>query len=263
MNPINFLSNDTINPYFNGLQMLKNRLLWDLKLESWRSRKKIRTWQNKYAGQKAVILCNGPSLLKSELSLLQNTFTFGLNKINLLFEQSHFRPSCIVAVNRHVIEQNKSFYNTTDIPLFLDSYGSSFIKKNKDTIFLHSTHQMQFAKNCSMSIHQGATVTYVALQLAYHMGFTQVALIGCDHYFSTVGPANKLVASTETDPNHFDHRYFSGGVKWQLPDLLQSEVSYLLAKKEFTNDNRLIFNATEGGALELFQRISLVNFLNY
>ena len=73
-------------------------------------------FENKYSNEKAVIICNGPSLLKVDLALLKNVYTFGLNKINLLFGKSDFRPSAIVAVNKYVIEQNADFYDSTDIP---------------------------------------------------------------------------------------------------------------------------------------------------
>jgi hypothetical protein len=44
------------------------------------------------------------------------------------------------------------------------------------------------------------------------MGFTQVALVGFDHNFATKGPDHKLVSAADDDPNHFDFRYFAGGV---------------------------------------------------
>ncbi len=112
-----------------------------------------------------------------------------------------------------------------------------------------------------MSLFQGATVTFVALQLAFHFGFEQVALIGCDHNFQASGPANKVVDSDQTDPNHFAPNYFAGGMKWQLPDLLRSEVAYTMARDVFELDNRRVFNATEGGKLEVFPRIALKDFV--
>jgi hypothetical protein len=252
----------TINPYQYAFFELWNRFKWDARPESWRSRRKLQAWKDKYSGKKAVIVCNGPSLLKSDLSLLKETFTFGLNKINLLFDKSDFRPSCIVAVNRFVIEQNAEFYNQTDIPLFLDSYGSNFVKSSERKIFLHSCRQSKFARDCSLSIFQGYTVTFVAMQLAFYMGFQKVALIGCDHNFSTKGAANQVAIADHKDKNHFDPKYFSGGVKWQLPDLPQSEASYNLAKYIYEATHRKIFNATEGGALEIFPRIKLSDFVN-
>ncbi|WP_199317689.1 6-hydroxymethylpterin diphosphokinase MptE-like protein [Richelia sinica] len=222
----------------------------------------MKNWQNKYADHKAVILCNGPSLLKSDLSLLDNVFTFGLNKINLLFAKSSFRTSCIVAVNRFVIEQNADFYNQTDIPLFLDSNAIKCVKPRSNISFLHSSPQPKFAMDCSMSIFQGYTVTFVAMQLAFHMGFTKVALIGCDHNFAVKGPANMTVVAGNKDDSHFDPNYFAGGMKWQLPDLLRSEVFYALARDVFEAHGRMIFNATEGGNLNILPRISLQEFIN-
>ncbi|WP_457618567.1 6-hydroxymethylpterin diphosphokinase MptE-like protein [Lutibacter sp.] len=251
----------TINPYIHGAALIVRRLLWDIRPESWRSRQKIRSWKDKYKGQKAVIVCNGPSLLKSDLSLLDDVFTFGLNKINLLFDKSDFRPSCVVAVNPFVIEQNENFFNTTNIPLFLDSVGIKHIKSRKNIIFLPSAHLPRFARDCSISINQGATVTYAALQLAFYMGFKEVALIGADHNFAVKGPANKTVVSGDKDESHFDPNYFAGGVKWQLPDLFQSEVSYMMAKQVYEAFDRKVVNATEGGCLEIFPKISLDEFV--
>jgi hypothetical protein len=253
----------TINPYREAANMIYERLLWDTKYESWKSRRKLRKVLNKYEGQKAVILCNGPSLLKSDLSILSNTFTFGLNKINLLFKKSKYRPNCIVAVNPFVIDQNSAFYNMTDIDLFINSKRSNIINSRRNVTFLFTSHRTNdFARDCSMSVFQGSTVTYVALQLAFHMGFKEVALIGCDHHFEANGKPNAVATSNAIDKNHFDPNYFSKGVPWQLPDLQRSELYYTLAREVYQNYNRKIFNATEGGKLEVFPRKSLEDFLD-
>lgn len=252
----------TLNPYIFGTSLVLQRLRWDLKPESWRSRARVRKWQDKYNGKKAVILCNGPSLLDVDLSMLEGTFTFGLNKINLLFDKSSFRPSCIVAVNRFVIEQNADFYNATDIPLFLDSKGLGLVSARPTVCFLHSTNRPGFARDCSWSINQGHTVTYVAMQLAFHMGFHEVALVGCDHNFAAKGHANEVVVAGDVDKSHFDPNYFAGGVKWHLPDLFESEVAYTRAMNMYHAFGRRIVNSTEGGKLEVFQRQRLAEFLS-
>ena len=252
----------SINPYLSAAGLVVKRIAWDLRPESWRSRSKIRAWSDKYKGEKAVILCNGPSLLKTDFSLLQDTFTFGLNKINLLFDKKDFRPSCIVAVNPFVLEQNADYYNETDISLFLDSFGMRYVSPRESISFMHSTAQHGFARDCSVSINQGYTVTYVAMQLAFHMGFTKVALVGCDHNFATKGNANETVVSGDKDESHFDPNYFAGGVKWQLPDLFESEVGYTRAKLMYECFDRKIVNSTEGGKLQVFERESLQQFLS-
>jgi len=251
----------TVNPYRYGAFEIWNRFKWDLNPESWRSRKKLKAYKDKYTAKKAVIVCNGPSLLKTDLSLLEGIFTFGLNKINLLFDKSNFRPSCIVAVNSLVIEQNADFFTQTKLPLFLDSNGMKIVKHRDNVIFIHESPQRKFAQNCSMSVNYGGTVTFVAMQLAFHMGFEHVALIGCDHNFAVKGPARITVTAGDRDDSHFDPRYFSGGVKWQLPDLPASEFSYSLAKEAYENSGRILFNATDGGHLEIFSRIELKDFM--
>jgi hypothetical protein len=250
----------TNNPYRRAAALLYRRMIWDLQIESWRSRHKLQRLKDVHRREKAVILCNGPSLLRSDLSLLQGTYSFGLNKINLLFATSDYRPSCIIAVNPLVIEQNAAFYRSTRIPLFLDSGGKGKIGTAEHIVYLNSTAHRYFAKDCSMSLYQGATVTFVALQIAFHMGFEKVALIGADHSFQTKGPAHKTVISDERDDSHFDPNYFAGGLKWQLPDLFESEVSYTMAKNMFEAHDRAIYNCTEGGQLEIFPRLSLTDF---
>ena len=254
----------TINPYLLSIAMILKRFTWDVHPESWRSRNRIKARKNSHIGDKAIIICNGPSLLDVDLSKMNGIYTFGLNKINLLFKKTDFRPSSIVAVNSFVLDQNVDFYNSTDIHLFLSSYAkkNKLLSKRIGVDYLHLAGG-NFAQDCSMSISEGHTVTYVAMQLAFHMGFSKVALVGADHNFASKGPANKVVTSGSEDPNHFDKAYFSGGVKWQLPDLIGSEVSYLKAKQAYESDGRGIYNCTSGGDLEIFERVSLDEFINY
>lgn len=254
----------TINPYLQGAGSILGRLMWDIHIQSWISRRQLHKWKNKHKGDKAIILCNGPSLNKVDLSCIdEDIFTFGLNKINLLFDYSDFRPSCIVAVNPFVIEQNRDFFNTTKIPLFIDSCGiqKKWLKARNNVSFLHSaSHSNGFARDCSMSINQGHTVTFVALQLAFYFGFNEVALVGADHTFATQGPANKTVDGESVDKSHFDSRYFAN-VQWQLPDLFESEVAYTRARKIYEAHDRKVYNCSINGKLEVFDRMELKEFL--
>ncbi len=254
----------TINPYLAAGGLVLKRLLWDLHPYSWISRKKIRSWKERFRGQKALILCNGPSLNAVDFGALkqQGIFTFGLNKINLLFSRTDFRPSVIVAVNSHVIEQNADFYNQTDLPVFLDANARKAIAFRHNICFMHSSNiKQKFARDCSMSVCQGSTVTYVAMQLAFYMGFVNVALVGCDHCFDTKGPANMTAIAGQQDVNHFSRDYFSMGATWQLPDIIGSELHYDLARDTFDRYGRKIVNCTEGGRLEIFERQRLSEFL--
>lgn len=259
-NPL-VLLRPTLNPYRRAIDMAARRILWDFNLESWRSRAKLRRLKDQYNDRRAVILCNGPSLNRVDFGMLDGVFCFGLNKINLIFDRTSFRPDCIVAVNSFVIEQNAEFYNKTDLPLFISSAGVRNVRPRQNVSFIHTTDIQKFARDVTVSVFEGYTVTFVALQIAFHLGFRDVALVGADHNFATKGPANTTVVSGEKDESHFDPRYFSGGVKWQLPDLFQSEVAYTMARDVYDAFGRKIVNATDGGNLEVFERQSLSDFI--
>ena len=252
----------TNNPYRIGASLILRRTLWDLNPISWKSRNKLKRLYNSKMEQKAVIVCNGPSLNEMNMDSLHDVYTFGLNKINLLFEHTSFRPSSIVSVNQHVLEQNRDFFNNTDIQLFLAYQSSRYIKKRNNITFIHTNVHRYFAKDVSVSLYEGATVTFVAMQIAFHMGFTKVALIGCDHNFHDKGYESQLVKSEGIDLNHFNPDYFAKGMKWQLPDLFESEVSYMMAKKMFEAYSRKILNCTIGGNLDIYDRMSLKDFLS-
>lgn len=249
------------NPYRAGAYYIRKRLLWDLSPESWRSRGKIQAWKGRFAGAKAVICCNGPSLNRVNFDSLSGTFCIGLNKINLLFSRSQFRPNCVVAVNKLVIEQNADFYNETDIPLFLGHGGAGIVRPRDNVAFLHSIPATVFAPDVSLSVGENATVTNVALQLAYFMGFRKIALVGADHSYMQSGKPNSTVKAEGTDVNHFDPNYFGNGTSWQLADLAQSEIGYFMARKAFEAAGGEVVNATDGGHLEIFERRSLQAFL--
>ncbi|MFO7997093.1 MAG: hypothetical protein R6U93_08195, partial [Dehalococcoidia bacterium] len=66
---------------------------------------RIKALKDKHEGQRCFIIGNGPSLRNTDLSLLRDEVTFGLNRIYLLFDQIGFPTSYFVSFNNLVIEQ--------------------------------------------------------------------------------------------------------------------------------------------------------------
>lgn len=254
---------NSLNPYRIALGLIAKRLAWDLSPISWIHRKKLKSIKGKYEGEKAVIVCNGTSLNDVNFELLDGIFTFGLNKINLLFKKNSFRPSVIVSVNPLVIEQNSKFFSATEIPTYLDSSARGLLPYiSKNVTFLHSSDFPSFSKDCSMSVYQGYTATYVTLQLAYHMGFARIALIGCDHNFLLDGLPNQVIYNQDIDQNHFSEDYFTQNQPWQMADLKGSEYAYDMARQAYEIDGRLIVNATPGSKLKVFKEVDLKSFIH-
>lgn len=237
--------------------LLKEEVLFRFSHASLTSRKRLSTLRDSQRGQRCFIIGNGPSLKNTDLSHLRSEFTFGLNRIYMLFPDLGFSTTYLVSINRLVIEQCKSeilAQNTMKfLPWGLRRYFPVPIPEDLVFVNTEAFHSV-FQRNACRPLWQGATVTFVAMQLAYHMGFSQVILIGVDHSFVTSGKAHTEIVSQGDDPNHFSPQYFGKGFRWQLPDLETSEIAYRKARTAFEQDGRIILDATIGGKLTVFPK---------
>ncbi len=232
-------------------------------LHPWRrqSMENLAGLKDKYKGERCFIIGNGPSLRQTDVAKLKNEYTFGMNRIYLAFEEWGFQTSFLASVNDLVIEQCVDDFLALDMPRFFSwrsrkHFKSANIQPANLPNFLYTTYDgIKFADDARYRIWEGATVTNICLQLAYHMGFETAILIGVDHNFTSKGDANKTVVSDGDDPNHFDPRYFGKGFVWQLPDLDMSEIGYALARVNYEQDGRQILDATIGGKLNIFEKI--------
>ena len=220
-----------------------------------RSNAKLERYRDRHRGQRCVIIGNGPSLNRMDLSFLGDEITFGLNRIYLLSEKMDFQPSYYVCMNPLVLEQSASEIQAIHSSKFLSAQCMDLFPERDDTALLQPMPGPSFARDPRSGVWEGYTVTYVALQLAYYMGFSEVVLIGVDHeYKHTLGNPNDAVVSAGDDPNHFHPQYFGSGVRWHLPDLENAEVAYRLAHEHFRADGRSVTDATLEGKLEVFPK---------
>jgi hypothetical protein len=220
-----------------------------------RSNERLGRFRNRHRGERCVIIGNGPSLKRMDLSFLRNAITFGLNRVYLLSNDLEFQPSYYVCMNPLVLEQSSREIQAIQAPKFLSAQCMSFFPETEETMFLQPMPGPDFVLEPSRGVWEGYTVTYVALQLAYYMGFSEVVLIGVDHeYKNPPGLPNQEVVSTGDDPNHFHPEYFGKGVRWHLPDLTNAEVAYRLAHERFRADGRSVIDATVEGKLSVFPK---------
>jgi hypothetical protein len=223
----------------------------------WRreSIRRLEPLKDVHRGERCFIIGNGPSLKRTDLTKLDVEYSFGMNRIYLLFPELGFPTSYYVSVNDLVIEQCGREIQALTTPKFLSWRARAHISPAPGVIYLYTTYTgAKFAKDARARLWEGATVTYVALQLAYHMGFSPVVLIGVDHSFQAVGSPNQTVVSEGEDLDHFHPAYFGKGFRWQLPDLDTSEIAYRMARQAFEADGRLVLDATVGGKLQVFPK---------
>lgn len=214
-------------------------------------------------GGRCVIIGNGPSLNSMDLSLLRNVDTFALNRGYLLFKRIGAPTTYLVSVNEHVMAQSGEEMLAVPAAKFFSWRNRRHVHwPRRDVVFLRTTNRPYFSTDVgAQGVWEGATVTFVALQLAFHLGYRDIILIGVDHSFATTGQAHQLVTSTGTDPNHFDPSYFGAGYRWQLPDLETSEIAYRMAQVAFEEAGGSIVDATFCGKLQVFPKVDLADAL--
>lgn len=241
------------------LKDLPNRFAWDFSKRSSENKARLSAYKNIHAGQRCFIMGNGPSLGQMDLTPLKNEFTIGLNRIYLLFDKLPFVPNYFVSVSDLVLEQFTNEITNLPMPKFVNwNQRSLFNESASDIHYLRvvSGIKVFFGNSPLMPLESGSTVTNVAIQLAYFMGFSEVYLIGVDHNFVDKGIPNSVEKrAAESDVNHFHPNYFPKGVAWQLPDLLHSEMAYKADRDFFESHGRKIVDATVNGKCEVFEKV--------
>jgi hypothetical protein len=214
---------------------------------------------DKFRSRDVLVIGNGPSLNKTELKRI-NMVSIGMNKINLLFDRTDWRPDIITCVNGLVIRQNKEFFNKTDVILVLPVRALYLgVKKRKNVIFLKPINSSEFSADITNGFaFCGSTVTYSVLQIAAYLNPESINIVGVDHYFKNYSGKSAVEKYEGDDSNHFDPRYFKD-LLWGLPDLEGSERAYSIAKRYFDSKNIAITDYTIGGKLKIFNKGNIDN----
>ena len=237
----------------------------DVTFHPWRrdTIRQLGEYKDKHRGERCFIIGNGPSLKNTNLTLLKDEITFGMNRIYLAFPDWGFETRYYLSVNDLVVEQCAQDIQALKMPRFVSWRSRKWLKSEPGLHFLYTTYTgPKFAKDIRKRVWESATVTYVALQVAYFMGFDTVILIGVDHNFETKGAPNTTIVSQGDDPNHFHPEYFGKGFRWQLPDLEKSEMGYQMARNAYEAAGRKVLDATVGGKLTIFEKADFNRLFN-
>lgn len=234
--------------------------------------KRLLELQNKHQGKRCFIIGNGPSLNHLDLTLLKNEFTFGVNAIYTNYDKMGFYPSFYVVEDIFVAEDRAPEINAYNHgPKFFGNYLKYCLTDNPDTYWMNVVLYGQykdfprFSEFAAKEIYAGGTVSYLCMQLAFYLGFTEVYLIGFDHSYKIPKEAllkGTSITSTGDDPNHFKPDYFGKGKRWHDPQVDRMEEAYKKAKLHYENNGRKVYNATFGGHLEVFERKDYKSLFN-
>ena len=218
-------------------------------------------YEGLYDGQRCFILGNGPSLNDTDLSMLSNEYTFGCNKISLLYEKRSWRPSFYVMVSSDIWRHDWLFATNKNvemgIPCFLNernrrinSTTEHFYKESDDlsNVYMidaeggrrgYPYKDNQWSYNPMKKATKHGTILMTCIQLASYMGFKEIYLLGCDLGFS--GP------NCNFDPNYNPAQFDPNGD-------IHSHEAHVLAERMTRKMGVSVFNSTIGGSLEVYPR---------
>ncbi len=233
---------------------------------------RIAALRDKHAGKRCFVIGNGPSLREMDLSPLRDEITIGSNGIYKHFGTLGFSTTYLTFED---IEQTeirgpdlKNIKGPTKLAAIYNAYA---IPHDRRTLYFNAPRARyhgyywedslypQFSRDFASVVHLGGSITYISLQLAYHLGCNEIYLIGVDHNYGKLPelfPPGKITITAENLPLveecHFSKGYYKIGDQIGVPYSKKQEEAYLLAKTEFERIGRVVINAGVNSKLDIF-----------
>ena len=181
-------------------------------------------YKDKHAGERVFLIANGPSLANTDLDFLKNENTIAMNRISLIYDKNPtWRPTYYLFSSTNVLhpvwgpawtksvresikeERTTSFIsskfrnaidpdNALSRARWFDSMSENKPAKNGNIL------SSCFSTDVIDRIDKSGTTMNLALQLVYHMGFSEVVILGAD--LGWTGDRG-----SKNGPSHFDTSY--------------------------------------------------------
>lgn len=226
--------------------------------------KKLKSLKDSHRGERCFIVGNGPSLTPEDLDMIKDEYSFGFNRIYLMFDKTEWRPTFYCTQDDKIATASVELINEkietpyVFAPINLNWYYNVDIKTDYYFSPLPSKSEEEcppFCEDIPHYIGVGNTVAYTAIQLAVYMGFKEIYLIGVDHSFRVSQTRDGKIVVNETAKDYFSDAYNEDKDKLFIPKLDVSTLSYIAAQEYAKTHDVEIYNATRGGKLEVFPRV--------
>lgn len=232
----------------------------------------LRKWRDKFKGQRCFVIGNGPSLKKMDLSPLKDEITIGLNGLYKQFDNWGWHTDYLIFEDTEQTELRGPEIVSIKGPTKLASiYNAYAFEADESTLFFNARradgyywkklHPM-FSTQFEHIVFLGSTVTYIGLQLAFHLGFQNVYLIGVDNSYgklSELFPPGKIRITEENyhivQQCHFSKNYYKIGDQLGVPNTKLQNEAYAEADRVFKEFGRNVYNAGVDSKLDVFEKV--------
>jgi hypothetical protein len=242
--------------------------------------KVFKDYKDIHKGKRVFLVANGPSLAETNLNLLENEISFAMNRIPLIYNKNpNWRPTYYLFSSTNVRpdkpwsrgwtdsvltaigEEKTTPFIASQFKQYIDPAGvydnvkwfdsMSEIKPDQDG----NISETCFSTNVVERIDKTGTTMNLALQLCYHMGFSEIVFVGADLGWTMDRGSNK-------DPNHFDPGYTADISKPEKANHQMRNV-HSLAYKKLNEKNKDIkmYNASKKTVLDVYQIIDFEEYV--
>lgn len=210
--------------------------------------------------ERAWIIGNGPSLSKTPLRLLAGETSFGLNRINLIWDKTDWRPTYYVRTESPRVADSMTYLQelkdivATGIQCFLPKGWIREVGNHSNVTLINTCHHYKcayFDKSAPHEWHLPFICDYasgvaVAMQIAVLRGFKSIYLLGCDLGYTDNGTSHFYQDTPE------DRRIEANQTNLTILH------AHMIARKSSPVP---IYNATIGGNLEVHPRVDMLEVL--
>jgi hypothetical protein len=220
---------------------------------------RLMSFRRRHRGHRVFLLGNGPSLNKTNLDLIKREYSIAMNRIALIYSRTDWRPTYYLYTadninNRIWGDKWRESVNQAVAEASTTSFVWDIFKdKVKDNPRIHWTTNVTegeiategtFSTNAAQWISKTGTSMNVAYQLAFHMGFSEIYILGCDlNWRTSIG--------TGRDPNHFDTAYSARIPNGEVERARMRRV-HVFAGERLGRAGVKVFNATSNTLLDVF-----------
>ena len=229
--------------------------------------KALAAYKNKYEGRRCFFVGNGPSLRAEDLTRLheQGEITFGFNRIYNIFDQTPWRPTFYISQDEKMLGGCAGAVNGTEmgtkfIPIQMRWWHEICVDGAREFRIIdqqvEDPRQFGFSDDIAKGIYNSSTGMYTAAQLAAYMGFKEIYFIGVDHHFRVSQNSNGEIVVDNTVKDYFTDKYNEDKDNLYIPNTEKSTLTYIAMKHHCGSRGIRVYNATRGGKLEVFERVT-------
>jgi hypothetical protein len=243
----------------------------------------FKKYKDIHLAERAFFIANGPSLAETDLNLIKDEISFGMNRVPLIYEKNEeWRPTYYVfsstnvrnpvwgpawldSVHTAVDEEKTTAFIARQFKDIIDPYHKrprinwfSSLSETKP-VMSGDISSLCFSRNIISRIDKTGTTMNLALQLAYHMGITELIFVGADLGFT----ADR---GSKNDPNHFDKSYRADIAPQKVYKINnQMRNIHSLALKNFRDRTPDIkfYNASKTTNLDVYPLIDYKSYIMY